>query len=55
MKYFKDHTSSSIEPHSEVKAVWILETQANADSATLASYAQSLIERTVLCKSPIKR
>ena len=49
-----NNTSSSIEPDSEVKAVWPLDTRANADKATLASYAQSLIARTVLCNSPAK-
>lgn len=43
-----------MEPHSEVKAVWFLETLPNAESATLDSYAQSLILRRVLCKSPTK-
>lgn len=42
-----------MEPHSEVKAVWVFETRQNADNATLASYAQSLIARTVLCRSPV--
>jgi hypothetical protein len=42
-----------MEPHSEVKAVWLLETRQNADNAILASYAQSLIARTVLCKSAV--
>lgn len=41
-----------MEPDSEVKAVWTLDTRPKAVRAALASYAQSLIVRTVLCKSP---
>lgn len=46
------NTSSSMLPDSEVKAVWPFEMRLKADSATLTSYAQSLIARTMFCKSP---
>ena len=49
------NTSSSMLPDSEVKAVWTFEMRLKADSATLASYAESLIARTMFCKSPEDR
>lgn len=46
-------TSSSIAPVSVVKAVWPLDTRLKEDNAALTSYVQSLIERIVLCRSPV--
>lgn len=45
------HTSSSMEPHSDVKAVWPLETDTKADKAVLASLARSRITTRMFCRS----